>query len=182
MRNNTKKWPVAAGCLAVCAVLLALIGGSFSKDPVADVPLPAAEAAAEGVTVDPKTEPGGKDAKDSPASAAVKPDSRIPADNGAAGGAISTGTEQTIGPDVTKPEYDEETLKDPTKTPDGTPVDEPPQSVEHDSVVPPPATEKPPGGASGGLPGFDNVPELGPNEGTYADDIRENGNKIGIMN
>ena len=43
----------------------------------------------------------------------------------------------------------------------------------------PPPVEKPQGG--GGLPGFDNVPDGGANQVTNADDMYENGNKIGSM-
>ena len=180
MNNRTKKWLLVAGCLVICAVLVVLIGGSFSKEPAQDDPLPALEDTPGGVTVDPGTDGSGADAgkDDSPTVVVVKPETQTPA----GGGAVSTGTEQTIQPDVTKPEYDEETLKDPTKTPDGKPVDGSPTPVDHDSVTPPPATEKPTGGGtSGGLPGFDNVPQGGANQGEKLDDMYENGNKIGIM-
>jgi len=180
MNNRTKKWLLVAGCLVICAVLVVLIGGSFSKEPAQDDPLPALEDTPGGVTVDPGTDGSGADAgkDDSPTVVVVKPETQTPA----GGGAVSTGTEQTIQPDVTKPEYDEETLKDSTKTPDGKPVSEPPQAVDHDAVTPPPATEKPTsGGTSGGLPGFDNVPQGGANQVIPADDMYENGNKIGIM-
>jgi len=180
MNNRTKKWLLVAGCLVICAVLVALIGNSFIKEPVQDDPLPVLEDTPVGVTVDPGTEGSGADAgkDDPPTVVVVKPETQTPV----GGGAVSTGTEQTIQPDVSKPEYDEETLKDPTKTPDGQTVSEPPKHVDHDSVSTPPAAEKPSsGGSSGGLPGFDNVPDLGPNKEIPADDIRENGNKIGIM-
>lgn len=45
--------------------------------------------------------------------------------------------------------------------------------------TPPPAESKPQGG--GGLPGFDNVPNAGDNQGEHLDDMYENGNKIGDM-
>lgn len=175
MNNKTKKWLVVAGCLVICAVLVVLIGGSFSKEPAQDDTLPALENTPGSVTVDPDTEGSGAD-NGSPA-VVVKPETQAPTDNGA----VSGGTEQTIQPDVTKPEYDEETLGDPTKTPDGTPVSEPPTAVDHDAVSTPPATEKPASSASGGLPGFDNVPQGGANQGEKLDDMYENGNKIGIM-
>ena len=46
-------------------------------------------------------------------------------------------------------------------------------------MTPPP--EQPSTNTSGGLPGFDNVPNAGENQVTEADDMYENGNKIGIM-
>lgn len=94
-------------------------------------------------------------------------------------GADFTGTEQTIQGDSVKPEYTEEELKDPTKTPDGTPVEGTPEPQDHNNVTPPP--EQPSTNTSGGLPGFDHVPNAGENQGEYLDDMYENGNKIGIM-
>ncbi len=52
-------------------------------------------------------------------------------------GADFTGTEQTIQGDSVKPEYTEEELKDPTKTPDGTPVEGTPEPQDHNNVTPP---------------------------------------------
>lgn len=177
MKNRTKKWLVVAGCLMICAVLVVLIGGSFSKEPVQDDPLPVLENTPGGVTVDPGTQGNGA-GNDSPPAVVVKPETQAPTGSGA----VYTGTEQTIQPDVTKPEYDEETLKDPTKTPDGKPVSEPPQHVDHDAITPPPAAEKPSGGGtSGGLPGFDNVPNAGANQGTKADGEGDINKQVGIM-
>lgn len=184
MNIKTKKWLLIAGCLVICAVLVALIGSSFSTQPVQDGDITSTDAADNGVTVSPGSDLSAGDTaepanSDAPA-IVVNPSADIPAST--SGGAVSTGTEQTIQPDVTKPEYDEKTLTDPTKTPDGQPVSEPPKSVDHDSVSTPPATEKPSsGGTSGGLPGFDNVPNAGANQGETLDDMYENGNKIGIM-
>ena len=36
MTENTKKWLTVAGCLVVCAILVAVIASSFSKDKVTD--------------------------------------------------------------------------------------------------------------------------------------------------
>lgn len=40
MTENTKKWLTVAGCLVVCAILVAVIASSFSKDKVTDDLLP----------------------------------------------------------------------------------------------------------------------------------------------
>lgn len=88
-------------------------------------------------------------------------------------------TEQSIQQEVTKPaEPSEEVKKDATQKPDGTKVDTPPTPVEHDTYVPPEDTGE---NSGGGLPGFDNVPNGGDNQVIQADDMYENGNKIGIM-
>lgn len=92
---------------------------------------------------------------------------------------------QEIQPDVTKPALQED-IADPTQKPDGTAVESAPVPIEHAEVVTP--TEDP-GQFQGGetnssgqvyFPGFGwHTPSGG--EGSYAADMYENGNKIGIM-
>lgn len=85
--------------------------------------------------------------------------------------------EQKIQSDPVKPEApakpelpkDADTMN-PSKPPDYKP---------EDTEKKPAAESKPQGG--GGLPGFDNVPDGGANQGEYLDDMYENGNKIGEM-
>ena len=93
--------------------------------------------------------------------------------------ANSNGTEQTIQPDPVKPEYTEDELKDPTKTPDGTPVEGSPEPQDHNNVTPPP--EQPSTNTSGGLPGFDNVPNAGANQGGSIDSDGDINTQVGIM-
>ena len=93
--------------------------------------------------------------------------------------ANSNGTEQTIQPDPVKPEYTEDELKDPTKTPDGTPVEGTPEPQDHNNVTPPP--EQPSTNTSGGLPGFDNVPNAGANQGGSIDSDGDINTQVGIM-
>lgn len=177
MKNSTKKWLTVAGCLAICAVLIFVIAGRFSKEPATDDPLPTSSSQPVDVVVDEldKT-PDQAEKKD----VGVKPEITDPTpspDTG--GGAVSSGTEQTIQPDPVKPEPDEDALKDPTKKPDGTPVEGTPKPEDHNNVTPPPAP--PSTNTGGGLPGYDHVPNAGPNQVTEANDMYENGNKIGIM-
>ena len=99
--------------------------------------------------------------------------------------------EQSIQPEPTKPETpNEEVLKDPTTKPDGTKVEGTPEAVEHEHVEKPeelPANPDEPqaGDTSGGqiyIPGFGWVENHGGGgSGTVAEDMYENGNKIGIM-
>lgn len=183
MKQTTKKWLAVAGGLALCAVLVVLITGQFHKEPVKDDLLPAASSQPVDVVVQPP------DTSGTPESQApekeddltvVKPEipSSTPS-SGAGGGAVSSGTEQTIQADPVKPTPSEDALKDPTQKPDGTPVEGTPTPVDHNNVTTPP--EPPSTNTGGGLPGFDNVPDAGPNQVTEADDMYENGNKIGIM-
>lgn len=184
MKNSTKKWLTVVGCLAICVVLVIVIVSSFSKNRVNDDPLPLSSSQQNDVVVDPdSSNPSPSESGDVQAAEddvtvnPETPDTNANTDEGS--GADFTGTEQTIQPDTVKPEYTEEELKDPTKTPDGTPVEGTPEPQDHNNVTPPP--EQPSTNTSGGLPGFDNVPNAGENQVTEAGDMYENGNKIGIM-
>ena len=181
MKNSTKKWLAVAGGLALCAVLVVLITGQFQKEPPQEAPLPTASSQPGDVVVTPPDASGVPESqtpeeKDEPVMKPEIPSSTPVPD---AGGAVSSGTEQTIQPDPVKPTPSEDALKDPTQKPDGAPVEGAPIPGDHNNVTPPPPP--PSTNTSGGLPGFDNVPDGGPNQVTNADDMYENGNKIGIM-
>lgn len=176
MNDKTKKWLTVTGCLAACAVLVVLIGAQFKTEKPVDAPLPNPSSPVSDVTVTP---PAAEKEKDVVVTPPEIPASSQPADNGA----VSSGTDQTIQADPVKPEYTEEQLKDAAQKPTGdkvTPQDKP---VDHDKVEQPkdttPSTPKPSG--SNSIPGFDNVPDGGANTVINADDMYENGNKIGNM-
>lgn len=181
MKNATKKWLIVAGGLAACAALVFIIAGQFEKKPVNDTLPPPSSSSQGGVMVD-EPDSSISPEKDDP-EITVKPEtpdtSSTPETGNSGSGAVASGTEQTIQGDPEKPEYDDEALKDPTQKPDGTPVEGKPDAEDHDTVEPPPPP--PSTNTSGGLPGFDNVPNGGANHVTEADDMYENGNKIGIM-
>ena len=158
MTENTKKWLTVAGCLVVCAILVAVIASSFSKDKVTDDLLPPSSSQQGDVVVDPDS---------STPPPAESGDDQKPGDN------------ETIQPDPVKPEYTEDELKDPTKTPDGTPVEGTPEPQDHNNVTPPP--EQPSTNTSGGLPGFDNVPNAGANQGGSIDSDGDINTQVGIM-
>lgn len=169
MNNRTKKWAVAAGCLAVCVILAVLINSQFQKNPIIDEPIAPQDEQNSDVTVNtPETE--------EKEILVTIPDITEPENKD--NGAISSGTEQTIQKDVEKPEYTEEQLTDPIQKPDGEKITEPPKPEDHDKVEIPKEESKPKGG---GLPGFENVPDAGENKVIEADDMYENGNKIGNM-
>lgn len=184
MTENTKKWLTVAGCLVVCAILVAVIASSFSKDKVTDDLLPPSSSQQGDVVVDPdsSTPPPAESGDDQKPGDNVTvnpetPDASTNTDDG--NGADFTGTEQTIQPDPVKPEYTEDELKDPTKTPDGTPVEGTPEPQDHNNVTPPP--EQPSTNTSGGLPGFDNVPNAGANQGGSIDSDGDINTQVGIM-
>lgn len=177
MKNKMKKWLTVIGCLALCVVLVVLIGQQFKPQNPPDTPLPPQNSEVSDVTVDSKEPDNTEKEKEV---IVTPPDIAQPESDD--NGAVSSGTEQTIQSDVSKPEYTEEQTKDPTQKPNGEKVTEPPKSVEHDKVEKPkdePKTNSQPQG--GGLPGFDNVPDGGANQIINADDMYENGNKIGNM-
>lgn len=100
-------------------------------------------------------------------------------------------TTQSIQPKPTKPEPpSKEILTDPTQKPDGTKQDTPPVPVDHEAVEKPSEPvadpEQPQAGDTSGnqiyVPGFGWVENHGGGgSGTAAEDMYENGNKIGIM-
>lgn len=91
---------------------------------------------------------------------------------------------QNIQPDVTKPAPQTD-INDPTKMPDGTPVESAPVPVPHEEVTPTEAEGQLQGGETNSsgqvyVPGFGwQTPSGG--EGSYAADMYEDGHKIGIM-
>ncbi len=170
--KNTKKWLIIIGALIVCALLVALITQQFKGDVVEDEPLPTITEEATDVVVDITVPTEQKEEI-----TITVPDTSE--DTNQPDGAVDTGTEQTIQPDIPeKPTYTEEELSNPDQTPNGIPVETPteenpdPTPVENQIV-----TEN----TSGGLPGFDDVPYMGENQAIYAEDMYENGNKVGIM-
>lgn len=183
MKHSTKKWLAVAGGLALCAVLVFLITGQFSKEPPQEAPLPTSSSQPGGVVVqnpDASGTPESSTPEEEKEEPVMKPESpsSTPAPD-AGGGAVSSGTEQTIQADPVKPTPSPDALKDPTQKPDGTPVEGTPTPEDHNNVTPPPPP--PSTNTSGGLPGFDNVPDGGPNqviEGKSDGDINK---QVGIM-
>lgn len=179
MNPKIKKWLAVAGGLALCAVLVVLIGQRFQTPEPADDPLPSQSSEVSDVTVDPK-EPDSTEKE----VIVIPPDTSqpVPTDNGA----VSSGTEQTIQGDASKPEYTEDQLKDPTQKPNGEKVTEPPKAVNHDKVEQPKETPKQepsskPSGGGNSIPGFDNVPDGGANHGEVVDGDGDINKQVGIM-
>lgn len=184
MNDKTKKWLTVAGCLAICAVLVALIGGRLRTEPPIDAPLPSQSAQPSDVTVQaPDTE------KEKEPVVVTPPE--IPTETPAAeGGAVSSGTEQTIQPDPVKPEYTGEQLKDQTQTPDGKPVTTPPPVVEHEQVEQPAEPPKPDNQPQGGdtkngqiyVPGFGWIEDHGGGgQGIVGESDGDINKQVGIM-
>lgn len=189
MTEKKKRYLAVGGGIILCAGIIAAIGLQFAKPPTGEDRLPEkdpetaqtavpedvqellkedeADRGAEGqeMIIQPETGNRGGDTQAQPSG-----DER-PAQTGE--------PEQSIQPEVEKPEKpEEEALTNPEEKPDGTKVETPPEPTDHDTYEPPEDTD---GGGNGGLPGFDSVPYGGPNAEGHADDMYENGNKIGDM-
>jgi len=194
MTEKTKRRLAVGGGIAICAGLLAAISLQFAKTSAREDVLPGKESSAAEAIIDPSHAADGNTAgsmeESSPGEGntelTIRPDTgqgeretqtAQPTDSRPA----QTGqSQQSIQPEVEKPQQpDEETLTNPEEKPDGTPVEATPEPVDHDTYVPP--ADDGEGNSGGGLPGFDNVPNLGENTATQADNMYENGNKIGSM-
>jgi hypothetical protein len=181
MNPKMKKWLAVAGGLALCAVLVVLIGQRFQTPKPVDAPLPSQSSEVSDVTVDPSEPDSTEKEKDV---VVTPPDTTQPVstDNGA----VSSGTEQTIQGDVSKPEYTEEQLQDPTQKPNGEKVPEPPTAVDHDKVEQPKETPKQdpasnPSSGGNSIPGFDNVPDGGANHGEEGKSDGDINKQVGTM-
>lgn len=186
MTEKTKRRLAVGGGIAICAGLLAAISLQFAEPPAGADELPEKESSVAEVVIDPfhaaeESGAGGEDTE-----LTIQPDvgqgagemqTAQPTDSRPA----QTGQpQQSIQQEVEKPQQpDEETLTNPEEKPDGTPVEETPEPVDHDTYVPP--ADDGGAGSGGGLPGFGSVPNGGANSETQAGDMYENGNKIGSM-
>ena len=170
MSDKTKRRLTIAGAVVICIALVVAIGMRFAKEPVrpdasSQEPVSSSEMAPDiqdktdkkevVVSPQPTTEPE--------SSETLPPQTDLP--------------EQKLQPDPVKPEAPAK--PELPKDADTTNPSKPPEYRPEDTEKKPAAESKPQGG--GGLPGFDNVPDGGANQGEYLDDMYENGNKIGEM-
>ncbi|MFZ5944296.1 MAG: DUF6550 family protein [Bacillota bacterium] len=183
LTDKTKKRLTIAGLGVVCVALVIAIASQFKPE------VPKELSIQPSSTVSDEVNPA--EVIPSPSTEVNVPS--INPDEASAppvGTGDSTGTEQSIQAEVTKPTKPPQEVKtDPSKTPDGEKVDTV-TPVEHDKVTKPESTPTPSTPKSGDknekgqiwVPGFGWVDNSGGNVGTKADDMYENGNKIGIMN
>ena len=204
--EKTKRYLAIGGGVAACVVLVAAISLQFGRDPAKEDVLPTDSPQVTEFVIDPSgLQTGGvvqekepptesQTEKDTePQELVIKPNidpekTDQPVD---ARPAQTDQSEQSIQPEPTKPEAPEEVkLIDPTVKPNGEKVEGTPVPVEHEHVERPTETEPSPdtpqaGDISGNqiyVPGFGWVENHGGGgSGTVAEDMYENGNKIGIM-
>lgn len=180
MTEKTKKYLAIGGGAVICIALIAAINLQYGKAPTGEDALPEESSSATDIIIDPSSLSSETDAGET--EPVIQPNTNAADSTGQAVDSRPAQTdesEQSIQPEVTKPTEPEESVKtDPTQKPDGTKVDTPPTAVDHDTYTPPADTGTQ---NSGGLPGFSNVPDGGANQVIQADDMYENGNKIGSM-
>lgn len=170
MSDKTKRRLAIAGAAVICIALVVAIGMRFAKESVrqdasSQKPVSSSDVAPEiqnntekkevVVSPQPTSEPE--------SSETLLPQTDLP--------------EQKIQPDPVKPEAPAK--PEVPKDADTTNPSKPPEYKPEDTEKKPAAESKPQNG--GGLPGFDNVPDGGANQVINADDMYENGNKIGEM-
>ncbi len=202
-RNEQMKRRLAVlGCVVVGAVLIAAIGNQFRGEAkgsnqaeeqteqteavtVAVIPTETTEEATteeETETVKPdivvRTEPETEPSR----TGAAEPTAALPAQTDQTEQAVQLAPEKPTAPP-------EDVLKNPAQKPDGESVEGTPEAIPHEEVVQPSevptqAGEPQYGDTQNGkiyVPGFGWIDEIGEAQGTVAEDMYENGNKIGIM-
>lgn len=157
--------------LALSFVLILIIGSKFKKEPVTESLIPQQSSETNDVVVvKPETTEKEKEITVPPITTSEKIDEDT--------APIDKGTEQKIQEDVTKPEYTEDQLTDPTQKPTGEEVEPPTKDDSEIETTEPPQTESNP---DGGLPGFDNVPDGGENQVIIGDSDGYINKQVGIM-
>jgi hypothetical protein len=183
INDKTKRRLIVASGLIISVILIALITNQFKKEPTEDAVLPNQSIETNDIIVE---KPVIIEKEDE----IIVPEIKIPEDEMIDNGAIDTGTEQTIQGNVEKPkEPTKEQLTDPTQKPNGEKVETIPEPIAHDKVEKPTETPKsndePQGGDTNNgkiyVPGFGWIDDVGEGQGTTAEDMYENGNKIGNM-
>ncbi len=179
INNKTKKWLVVGGCLVACVVLVVLIGSRFTTEPQTDEPIPSQSSQPSNVTVDTNA---GKEKDVVVAAPDVSESAGTASSNTPSGnGADNSGTDQSIQGDVTKPEYTDEQLTDPSQKPNGEPAKTTPPT-DNTGANPSGGSSNNSNPSGGGLPGFDNVPNLGENQGGTVDGDGDINKQVGEMN
>jgi len=186
INEKTKKVLTIAGCTIVGLVLVVAIGSQFAKAPEDVDTLPSSAAVVSDVnpSIDTDTSTGEKDI-------VMKQNTDSTEETIDESPAQTDQSEQSIQPEVTKPATPSEKQKtDPTQKPDGEKVTGTPKAEDHDNVTPAADTKKKENEPQGGetqngkiyVEGFGWIDDVGEGQGTTADDMYENGNKIGEMN
>ena len=184
INDKVKRRLIVSVGLIISIILIVLISGQFRKEPIAEAELPIQSEDSIDIILD---TPEMTEKEDE----IIVPEIKITDTETKDNGAINTRTEQTIQGNPEKPkEPTKKQLEDPTQKPNGEKVETPPEPVDHNEVEKPVETPKkddePQGGDTNNgkvyVPGFGWIDDVGEGQGTTAEDMYENGNKIGNMN
>lgn len=186
LTDKVKKRFTLAGLGVVCAVLVILIASQFKTEEPKAVSVQPSSTVSD--TVNPST-PSAASTNTQEVNAQPIDPNVTPASSTDTGD--STGTEQSIQAEVTKPpEPPQEAKTDPSKTPDGEKVEKV-TPTEHDKVTKPESTTSSSTPKAGDknekgqmwVPGFGWVDDSGPNVGTQVGNEGDEltGNKVGSM-
>lgn len=182
--DKAKKQLIIAGLGTVCVVLVIAIALQFKTNAPKDVSFQPSSTVADTVSPSSENPTLSTVPTKTPEISQIESTPTQAADTGK-----STGAEQSIQTEVTKPtEPSQEAKTDPTKKPDGEQVTTV-TPVEHDKVTKPATSTTPSTPKSGDkkdgkiyVPGFGWIEDNGGGgTGTTATDMYENGNKIGNM-
>lgn len=193
MRNKPMKRLVLTGGIVVIVFLIMLLGKRFQKEPYTEEPIPTDINKNSEVVVNNPDIPETEETE-------YKEDKEFKeeTENKVTVAPIITQgprqddsfedakTEQKIQEDITaKPTYTEEQLADPTIKPNDEKVEEPKTKENKTTATPTPEdnTKNTPedNNSSGGLPGFDNVPEGGANQVIDGDSDGDIDKQVGTM-
>ena len=193
MRNKPMKRLVLSGGIVVIVFLIILLGKRFQKEPYTEEPIPTDENKNSEVVVnnsdilekednEDKEDKGFKEETENKVTVAPI----ITEDPSQDDRPEDAKTEQKIQEDIpAKPTYTEEQLADPTKKPSGEEVEEPKTKENKTTATPIPEdnTNNIPedNNSSGGLPGFDDVPEGGANQVIDGDSDGDIDKQVGTM-
>lgn len=170
MTEKMKKRLAITGACAIGLALVVAIGLRFQKAPGEPDTLPQLPQSSESVK--PEVQPPQvvvtlPSVPESQPAESLPPQTDLP--------------EQKLQPDPVKPEAPSEPPALPEDADTKNPEKPPEYKPEDTEKKPAPPAPSAPQGGGGGLPGFDNVPNAGANQGEHLDDMYENGNKIGDM-
>ncbi|MDI6877926.1 MAG: hypothetical protein QMC95_00325 [Desulfitobacteriaceae bacterium] len=176
LTDKAKKRLTVAGLGVVCVVLVIAIASQFKTEVPKDVTVQPSSTVSDAVSPSiPPAEPS------KAPEVSVQPIDPTAASARSTDTGDSTGTEQSIQAEVTKPtKLPQEVLTDPSKTPDGEKVDKGKKPESNASSSTPKSGDKKDGKIY--VPGFGWIDDNGGGgSGTTAGDMYENGNKIGKM-
>jgi cytoskeletal protein RodZ len=190
MRNKLMKRLVVMGGIIVIVFLIILLGRRFQKEPYTEEPIPTdintnSEVVVKNSDILEKEDKEDKEFKEETENkVTVAP--IITEDPSQDDSAEDAKTEQKIQEDIPpKPTYTEEQLADPTKKPNGEKVEEPKIKEKKTTATPKPEdnTNNTPedNNSSGGLPGFDDVPDGGANQVIDGDSDGDIDKQVGTM-